>query len=194
MATVALVGGRNYVITATPAGSGPVDITLVRSTPDETLESQLYLGIEATPASRITLTGDPFVADTWQFDVTGTGTDVQDVPPSASYTPDTPVDTTPPATTFITLEGTLGPNGWYVGPVTVRLAAIDNAGGSGIARIEYAFSNDRRVRTYTGPFSADPARVSVLYAAAVDNMGNAQVTFSRARIGPDRMYLPVVIR
>mgnify|MGYP000907487526 CR=1 FL=1 len=60
MSTVGLIGGRTYTVTIIPTGVGPVDITLVRSTITETLTSTLYLGIDATAQSRITLVGDPY--------------------------------------------------------------------------------------------------------------------------------------
>ncbi len=126
--------------------------------------------------------------------MTGTGTEIQEITPTTIITPATVVDTISPITTTISLKGTVGPKGWYISPVTVTLSASDNVTGTGISRIEYAFSNDRQVRIYTGPFVADPAQVGVLYAIAVDGMGNTQSTFSQARIGPEKIYLTLVLK
>ncbi len=46
-------------------------------------------------------------------------------------------DMTPPTTTASVISGTLGANGWYISNATVRLSASDNAGGSGVSKIEY---------------------------------------------------------
>lgn len=194
MSTVALVGGRTYTITVVPSGLGPVDLTLVRSTFTETITSTLYLGVGVNANSRITLVGDPYVVDTWRLDVTGTGSDIQDLAPTTVITSAAAADFIAPAATVISLVGTLGQNGWYTSPVTVTLSATDNITGTGISRIEYAFSNDRQVRIYTGPFVVDPQQVSVLYAAAVDGMGNIQPSFSLARIGPEKLFLPYLKR
>ena len=61
-------------------------------------------------------------------------------------------------------------------------------------RIEYAFGNDRTPRLYMGPFSADPNLVSMLYVIATDNAGNQQSTLTTARIGPEKIYLPFILR
>jgi hypothetical protein len=184
MSTMALEGGRTYVVTITPTGTGPVDITLVRSTATETLTSRVYLGIDATAQARITLTGDPYVADTWQLDVTGTGEDVRPVAPTTVFAPETDMDTIPPEPATIELEGVLGPQGWYISPVTVTLRATDNETGTGISRIEYAFSNDQQMHTYSGPFVVHPDDVGVLYAVAFDGAGNSQTSLSQSRVGP----------
>ena len=193
LALVALLGGQNYIITITPTGIGPVDISLIRSTPSGTSATQLYTGIPASAESRIRLTGDPYQVNSWQLDVDGSGNQVQTVNPTLSYSGTASVDRTPPQAS-IHIQGTPGPQGWYTDPVTVTLSATDNAGGSGVNRIEYAFGNDRTPRLYTGPFSADPNRVSVLYVIATDKAGNRQINPTNARIGPERIYLPFILR
>lgn len=193
MATVAMIGGQTYTITVMPSGFGPVDITLVRSTITETLTSTLYLGISVTNQSRIRLVGDPYSTDTWRLDVDGSGTNIQLVLPTTVYTAGASIDSIPPTMT-ITLEGTQGPSGWYVSPVTVTLNASDNVTGTGISRVEYGFSNDRQVRLYSGPFVVKPEEVGILYVKAVDRAGNEQFPISQVRIGPERIYLPIVLK
>jgi hypothetical protein len=56
-----------------------------------------------------------------------------------------------------------------VGPVTITLSGADD---TGLARIEYAFSRDRQVRVYAGPFVVNPDQAGTLYAVAVDVAGN----------------------
>jgi alpha-tubulin suppressor-like RCC1 family protein/pimeloyl-ACP methyl ester carboxylesterase len=193
-ATVALIGGQTYTIVVEPNGQGPVDIRLIRSSGETTTEAVLYTGVAASAATRIRLVGDPYVQDNWQVDVTGNGSNVQPLAPSASFATESQIDSTAPNAAVIQVQGTLGPNGWYTGNITITITGTDNTGGSGINRIEYAFSNQNQTQVYTGPFVVNAADVSVLNAVAVDNAGNTQQTISTQRIGADKIYLPSVRR
>ncbi len=179
-ASLALIGGRNYTITVEPGGQEPVDISLIRSLGDETLTTLHYQGLNLTPQSRLQLVGDPSLADTWQLDADGRGVNLQALTPTAAISADAP-DTTPPTLT-VGVEGKLGPRGRYVGPVTITLSGADD---TGVGRIEYAFSRDRQVRVYTGPFVVSPDEVGALYAVAVDVAGN-QSRASVTRLGRKR--------
>lgn len=190
---LALAGGQPYTITVVPSGLQPVDIRLIRATMDASLESSLYLGIPAGEDSLITLSGDPYVANAWTLEQRDGGGKVEIITPTNIFPADGRVDGIPPSTS-ISLEGVLGDQGWYVSPVTVILAAGDDPGGSGVARIEYAFANEREVRIYTGPFQVDPQEVSRIYAVAVDLAGNMSPQASQARIGPDKVFIPLLLR
>jgi hypothetical protein len=190
MATLSLADGQPYTVTVMPTGLGLVDITLVHATPTETLSRVLYLGLSATVGSAIQLAVSPSGADRWEVTVGGETAAAARVSPSAAVA----LEATPP-TTVIHLEGPYDPaRGYYTGPVTVSLLAEDDPGGAGVQRIEYAFANERRPRLYAGPFVADPAAVSALYALATDLAGNQQVEPTIARIGPERLYLPFTRR
>lgn len=186
MTTVGLLGGQNYTITVVPTGIGPLDVRLVRSTMTETLTTTLYTGISVTDQSRVQLVGDPYLADTWVLDVAGDGTQLQAITPTLAYTKGSTIDVLPP-TIAMTVEGALGDQGWYTTPVTVTLTATDNPTGSGVSRIEYAFSNSPQRYIYEEPFVAYPDQVSVLYASAFDQAGNMQPLLARERIGPDKL-------
>jgi hypothetical protein len=86
----------------------------------------------------------------------------------------------------------MGPNHWYIGPVTVTLTAQDS--GSGVQRIEYMLGNKGKTQIYSGPFVVDPTQVSNLYVIAVDRAGNVEINFHVLRIGPDHVYLPAIRR
>jgi pimeloyl-ACP methyl ester carboxylesterase/photosystem II stability/assembly factor-like uncharacterized protein len=191
-ATVALQGGQTYTITIVPTGTSPVEIRLVRETGTQPINNLLYIGLDVTGQSRIRMIGDPNTEDNWQLDVYGDGSNVLPVPPSSEYQGQ-PTDTTPP-TVSIQLDGTLGPNGWYISPVTVTLSAEDNQGGSGVAQIEYGFGNLHQGHVYTGPFVVSPDDVTSLYVIAIDLSGNMQTIPAKARIGPEKIYLPTVSR
>jgi len=81
-------------------------------------------------------------------------------------------DTIAPITTVI-LEGIMGQNDWYVSDVTVTMTAIDNEGGSGVARTEYSFDGENWI-TYTGPFAIDVEGITTLYYRSIDNAGNIE--------------------
>jgi alpha-tubulin suppressor-like RCC1 family protein/pimeloyl-ACP methyl ester carboxylesterase len=190
LVSVVLNGGQNYSLTITPSRYNLVDISLVRMTMSGTQETQLYTGIPVNVDSRIRLNGDPYEVNTLQLDVDGTGSQVQPINPTMDIPAGQPLDTTPPQSTIEITGGTPGPNGWYTSPVTVTLTATDNPGGSGINRIEYAYSNNSQPQIYTGPFTADPEKVRVLYVVATDQAGNRQSQPTIRRIGPEKTYLP----
>jgi len=189
-----LIGGQNYTFEVQPNGVTPLDIRVIRSADDTVTETLLYTGIPASTATRIRLTGDPYLQNDWQLDVIGDGQVIQTVTPSAIFFDQQQIDTSAPDATIIQLSGTLGPQGWYEGTVLVTLTATDNPGGSGINRIEYAFSNQNQAHLYTAPFVVDAADVALLSVVAVDNAGNTQQTVSMQRVGPDKMFLPFLVR
>jgi hypothetical protein len=83
-----------------------------------------------------------------------------------------PVDTEAPVTT-VTLAGTIGEAGWYRSVVTVTLAAADNAGGSGVAGIQYRV-NTGPLQTYTAPFAIALEGATELTVQASDVAGNVE--------------------
>jgi pimeloyl-ACP methyl ester carboxylesterase len=189
LASLALRGGQVYTITVIPSGNSMVDLALLQTSVSGTVTTTLHTSISVTAQARIHMLGDPYQADTWHADVNGDGTIDASHPPTLVYAPGVARDTQPPTVT-VHIQGAPGPQGWYTMPVTVTLVATDNAA---ISRVEYAFSGDRRPRLYTGPFVADPAQVSVLYAAATDQSGNMNVPV-QVRIGPERTWLPIVFK
>jgi hypothetical protein len=82
------------------------------------------------------------------------------------------VDQSPPVTTA-SLSGRLGNNGWYVGPVTVALAATDNL--SGVAATRYRVPGGPW-RAYTGPFTVSTNGVHTFEFSSTDNAGNVEAT------------------
>ena len=191
LATSSLVGGQSYTLTVTPLGDRPVDLTILRTGSDGSITTQTYTGIPVTSQSRVRLEGDPATVDTWELDPDGSGTNLQPINPTVTYNPGETIDTTSPVAT-ISIDGTPGLQGWYANPVTVTLEASDV--GSGVQRIEYAFNNDRTPRVYSGPFIADPAQVGLIMVVAIDNAGNVQDAPAIARIGPDHIYIPNLMR
>jgi len=61
-----------------------------------------------------------------------------------------PGDTIPPVTT-IELSGLQGNGDWYRSDVTVGLTAVDNPGGSGVAKTEYSLDAGETWHTYSSP-------------------------------------------
>ena len=97
----------------------------------------------------------------------------------------TPPDSTPPTTT-IALSPTSpdGSNGWYVHQPTVTVGAVDNDGGSGVAETRCVLdpssvpsSFDALPSTpcpYLGAGAAVADGVHTVYAASIDDAGNAE--------------------
>ncbi|MFB0562508.1 MAG: NosD domain-containing protein [Candidatus Lokiarchaeia archaeon] len=83
-----------------------------------------------------------------------------------------PGDVTPPETT-ISLDGTLGLEGWYTSDVTVNLSATDDV--SGIAKTEYSFNGEYWC-TYTEPFNIITEGVITVYFNSTDSEGNVEAT------------------
>jgi parallel beta-helix repeat protein len=88
-----------------------------------------------------------------------------------------PVDTTPPETT-LTLSGTAGSNGWYTSDVEVNLSAVDNEGGSGVAKTEYSFDGVNW-QDYSSSFTLSQEGQTTVYYRSADNAGNVEPTKSQ---------------
>ncbi|MFO8133114.1 MAG: PKD domain-containing protein [Thermoplasmatota archaeon] len=81
------------------------------------------------------------------------------------------IDVTPPVTN-VTLNGTLGKQGWYRGAVTATLNATDTL--SGTAEIEYAVDNGGDWETYDGAVTISGTGTHTLQYRATDAAGNRE--------------------
>ena len=86
---------------------------------------------------------------------------------------DVKIDTVGPVTS-LSLNGTLGENGWYTSTVTVTLTASDPT--SGVASVAYRI-DDGAWQTYSGPFTVDEGEHTVEYRAT-DAAGNEEAVNS----------------
>jgi hypothetical protein len=86
----------------------------------------------------------------------------------------TEMDITSPVTT-ISLNGTLGNNGWYTSSVIVTLNATDSQ--SGVNYTKYKIDNDGW-SIYTGPFVISGDGEHVISYYSVDTIGNVEITKS----------------
>ena len=66
------------------------------------------------------------------------------------------------------MAGAQSPKGKFVGPVKVTLAAAENPGGTGVAKIEYSLDQGQTVRRYSGPFTVESAEPVFILAKATD--------------------------
>jgi peptidoglycan/xylan/chitin deacetylase (PgdA/CDA1 family) len=90
------------------------------------------------------------------------------------------IDTIAP-TSSISCDGAPCSSSSYAGPVTVTLAATDNAGGSGVSVLRYTLDGSEPTATstaYAGPFSVS-ATTTVKYGAW-DVAGNVEATKNQA--------------
>ncbi|WP_329596757.1 DUF1080 domain-containing protein [Streptomyces pseudovenezuelae] len=80
-------------------------------------------------------------------------------------------DTTAPSATA-QVTGTKNAQGQYVGSASVALTATDEAGGSGVDRIEYAIGDTGAWQPYTAPVVVDQVGDHRVRYRAVDKAGN----------------------
>jgi hypothetical protein len=83
-------------------------------------------------------------------------------------------------TTSITCNGATCSNGWYQAPVTVRLPATDNNGGSGVDKTYYTTDGSTPTTgspVYTGPFTV--SQTTTVRFFSTDLAGNAESPKSR---------------
>ena len=84
------------------------------------------------------------------------------------------VDKTAPVTTATLAPAEPnGANGWYTSPVTVTLAATDEAGGSGVDRTEYQLDGGAWT-PYTGPVTVSGDGSHTLAYRSADKAGNVE--------------------
>ncbi|MER6497337.1 MULTISPECIES: OmpL47-type beta-barrel domain-containing protein [Streptomyces] len=88
-------------------------------------------------------------------------------------------DTTAP-TARAQVSGTQNTQGQYVGSASVALTATDEAGGSGVDRIEYAIGDTGAWQPYTAPVVVDQAGDHKVRYRAVDKAGNVSAEQSAA--------------
>ncbi|MFD5596893.1 OmpL47-type beta-barrel domain-containing protein [Streptomyces griseorubiginosus] len=88
-------------------------------------------------------------------------------------------DTTAP-TARAQVSGTQNAQGQYVGSASVALTATDEAGGSGVDRIEYAIGDTGAWQPYTAPVVVDQVGDHTVRYRAVDKAGNVSAEQSAA--------------
>ncbi len=88
-------------------------------------------------------------------------------------------DTTAP-TARAEVTGTRNAQGQYVGSASVALTAADEAGGSGVDRIEYAIGDTGAWQPYTAPVVVDQVGDHAVRYRAVDKAGNVSAEQSAA--------------
>ncbi|MEV7072206.1 family 16 glycoside hydrolase [Streptomyces sp. NPDC093990] len=88
-------------------------------------------------------------------------------------------DTTAPSATA-QVSGTQNAQGQYVGSASVAVTATDEAGGSGVDRIEYAIGDTGAWQPYTAPVVVDQVGDHTVRYRAVDKAGNVSAEKSVA--------------
>jgi len=97
------------------------------------------------------------------------------------------IDSTAPATSIASLEGTQGDNNWWISDVKVTLSATDNL--SGIKEITYRIDDGSR-QAYLEPFTVTG---STVYYSSEDNAGNAETeNLQEIEVDKTKPLVPVV--
>jgi hypothetical protein len=122
--------------------------------------------------SAASLSFDPnSAAGSFALDHDGNGTVDGQVDVAAVLDSQQSTDETAPQTT-ISIQGTPSNDGWYAGQITVTITAEDNAGGTGVARIDYSFDAGQTILEYTNPFTMDASSYRQIMARSIDLAGN----------------------
>jgi len=169
------------------------DVRIQKIITDQITQTALYDDLPLTTSSLASLDYSPNtdVPGTFSLDQNGDGTVDASLPPTQILDPLESQDFEAPQTT-ITIHGTPSSNGWYVGEASVTLTAVDNEGGTGVAKIEYSLDEGSTIESYSGPFTINANEVNSIFAKATDFAGNEESPLSFA--GLLRNYLPAVIK
>jgi hypothetical protein len=87
----------------------------------------------------------------------------------------TPLPDTSPPTTTASVTGTAGSNGWYTGPATLSLSAVDNGGPGPASGLNRTYLNSA---LYPGPVNVTAEGTTTFSFYSVDNRGNVEPTKS----------------
>jgi flagellar hook assembly protein FlgD len=170
-----------------PYSTASVDGTYpfaLRYRASETVTAQMTVRNSAGQVMRILSAASDWTTMTWDLrDTTGalvpngvyswslTASDGWGNAPAIASGSATIDDTDPQSRATVT--GTLGLNGWFVGPATVALSATDT--GSGVYTRRYAIDGGT-TKTYSAPFAlTSPAAHKVAYYG-IDRAGNRETT------------------
>lgn len=194
--SIFLPEGGAYTITVRGHAMDVVDLRLRTVISDNVAQTVIYKDIPLDSGSIATLDYPTTSTPTYQINLDKDGDGANDavITPLAVLNASDSADTTPPVTT-VSLQGARSPRGWFVGPVIATLEAVDEANGSGVARIEYSLDGGRTVNVYTGPITINNAEeVASITARAIDRAGNEEVFFVTSLIGPQRVFIPITRR
>jgi pimeloyl-ACP methyl ester carboxylesterase len=171
---------RSYMLNAdgaytgrwTATEDGEVRVVMRSYVDDEVAEVVVFPGVHVAAGSVLELAFSRPVTDQLTLTVGDGGQDVGEVIDPIGTVSGTGAEDTSPPTSTSSLR-------WFIDDagqesVEVTLDATD-AGGSGVALIEYVRDSDVSVQTYTGPFVV-PAD-GVLYVRATDNAGNVETPY-----------------
>lgn len=166
----------HYTIKLEATDHGSFDYKIRKFENDINTSTALYDDIPLTAFTKAQTILDTSSAQppTLQIDQDGNGTADKNIEPTSLLIGDANYDETPPQTA-IELSGAQGQNSWYRSDVTVVLTAQDEAGGSGVSKIEYSLDNGQTVQTYTGPFTLSQEGVVKIKYRSSDKAGNAEI-------------------
>lgn len=169
------------------------DIRIQKIVSDQLTQTALYDDLPLTENSTAILDYSPSTAlpSAFTLDQDGDGISEMTFPHTEILDLLESQDFEAPKTT-ITITGTPSSDGWYVGDATVSMTAVDNSGGTGVAKIEFTLDEGATIQVYSGPFTINANEVRTILAKATDRAGNEESPLSFA--GSLRIYLPAVTR
>lgn len=164
-----------YSIKLEATGQGSFDFKIRKFENDINTSTALYDDVPLTVSTKAQTTLDTSSTQPpiLEIDQDGDGTTDNNMDTTSLLIGNANYDETPPRA-VIELSGVQGQNGWYRSDVTVVLTAQDEAGGSGVHKIEYSLDNGQTVQTYTGPFTISQEGVAKIKYRSSDKAGNEE--------------------
>jgi len=185
-----LPAGGRYTLQLEGETSGRVEVRLEQILGDEVAQTVLYSGLPVGANSRMVLDLESgSLPGDLRVDLDGDGIFEAARPASAVLDAQQSRDYTPPEIS-VRLTGAIGARGAFEGPVTVSLLAEDNAGGSGVALLEYSLDGGETALEYRGPFQVEPGTVKNILIRALDRNGNSAL--AERPLVPERLFLPLL--
>lgn len=182
--------GGPYTLRLEGETPGRMQVRLQQIVSDAVSETALYSDLPVDENSQAVLSfASAATAGAFSLDLNGDGSFEVDFPPTARLNALESQDSAAPQVSIL-LMGTIASDGNFLAPVTVNIQAQDEAGGSGLLRLEYSLDGGKSTLEYRGPFQVDPETVEMILARAVDRAGNN--AFAERPLLPDQFYLPLL--
>lgn len=190
---IALPAEGSYQLRIVAAEATSVDLRLRTIAADQISASAAYHRVAFASGTVGSLRLDPATTvGPLQLDDDGDGATDREAPPLAALGPAESADWAAP-TSSATVRCVRARQGWCIGAATVALVGED-AGGSGVALLEYSLDGGKHFAPYTQSINVDAAQVGLVLVRAVDRAGNEQYPLTAVQVGPERMWLPAMYR
>jgi hypothetical protein len=159
--------GQQYQVVAKGLDTGTFDYKISEIDNGQYLFTQVFNDIPVNTSTQAGMNvTEASLDNTLNLNING---QTQEIQASAKLVGDQATDLIPPETK-ITVTGTEGKNGWYIGDVDINLDATDN--NSGVMEIKYSLDNGQTYQNYASPFKLVGEGEQKVSYYAIDKAGN----------------------